>query len=182
MDQSDKGDRSPCPPAPSQEVDLHVLYLREAPRLLRYFRRRADARDDTADLVQESFARFAGGLPRATIANPAAYLHRIARNLLFDRTRAKRLRPLLVDDPEAVEAVAIAATQSDGMEADELMTAYRRAVEQLPPRTREVFLLNRADGLSYKAIADRLGIGVRTVEWHIAEALVRIRQALDDND
>ena len=44
---------------------------------------------------------------------------------------------------------------------------------------REVFLLHRVDGLSYKDIALQLGISVRTVEWHIAEAIVRIGRGLD---
>lgn len=56
---------------------------------------------------------------------------------------------------------------------------YRASVDALPPRTREVFKLHRIDGLQYKEIAERLDISVRTVEWHIAEAIVRIGEALD---
>jgi RNA polymerase sigma-70 factor (ECF subfamily) len=44
---------------------------------------------------------------------------------------------------------------------------------------REVFLLHRIHGLGYKEIAGVLGISVRTAEWHVAEALVRIGRGLD---
>jgi RNA polymerase sigma-70 factor (ECF subfamily) len=56
---------------------------------------------------------------------------------------------------------------------------YREAVDALPSRMREVFLLHRVDGVAYKEIAARLDISVRTVEWHIAEAIVRIGRGLD---
>jgi RNA polymerase sigma-70 factor (ECF subfamily) len=45
---------------------------------------------------------------------------------------------------------------------------------------REVFILHRLQELSYKEIAARLDISVRTVEWHIAEAIVRISRGLDE--
>jgi RNA polymerase sigma-70 factor (ECF subfamily) len=52
-------------------------------------------------------------------------------------------------------------------------------VAGLPPRTREVFLMHRVEELGYKAIAARLGISVRTVEWHVAEAVARLARDLD---
>jgi len=48
----------------------------------------------------------------------------------------------------------------------------------LPRRTREVFLLHRLEGLAYKEIAAQLGISIRTVEWHVAEAILRIGRDL----
>ena len=72
-----------------------------------------------------------------------------------------------------------AADQAYSIEASQMMQTYERALATLPPRTRQVFLLHRVDELSYKQIAEQLGIGVRTVEWHVAEALVRIRRVLD---
>jgi RNA polymerase sigma-70 factor (ECF subfamily) len=57
---------------------------------------------------------------------------------------------------------------------------YREIVATLPNRMREVFLLHRVDELGYKEIAAHLGISVRTVEWHIAEAIIRISKGLDD--
>ena len=160
--------------------DLRTLYHQEAPRLLRFFRRRSVDKEDSPDLVQEAFLRFlrAGA---QTSDRPVAYLHRIARNLLFDRSRRQARRRAVFDaKPLEKDAASVPPDQAYAIEASQLMQSYQQAVNTLPPRTREVFLLHRVEELSYRQIAERLGIGLRTVEWHLAEALVRIRQTLDD--
>ncbi len=47
--------------------------------------------------------------------------------------------------------------------------------EDLPPRTRDAFLLNRFEGQTYSQIAKRLGVSVSMVEKHIAEALRQLK-------
>lgn len=163
---------------PGYSVD--AVYRAEAPRLSRYFRFRARCPDDAADLVQEVFVRFLRRTTARDLGNPAAYLHRIARNLLVDGGRRRACRPVIETRGEVHGVEAMPADQSYAIEASQMMDAYQRAVDALAPRTREVFLLHRVDELSYKEIAARLGISTRTVEWHIAEALVRVRRMLDE--
>ena len=57
--------------------------------------------------------------------------------------------------------------------------AVRRAIDALPPRCREIFLLSREDGLSYGGIATTLGISVKTVETQMGRALKSLRAALE---
>ena len=59
------------------------------------------------------------------------------------------------------------------------LALYEAALGQLPPLTRFVFLLNRVDDLSYRQIADRLGIETRAVECCMAEALAMIATFVD---
>ncbi|NLS26380.1 hypothetical protein S2M10_13620 [Sphingomonas sp. S2M10] len=40
-------------------------------------------------------------------------------------------------------------------------------------------MLHRAEELEYKLIAELLGISIRTVEWHMAQALIRISKSFD---
>jgi RNA polymerase sigma-70 factor (ECF subfamily) len=59
---------------------------------------------------------------------------------------------------------------------DEVLAARRRlarvqeGLKRLTPRTREVFLMHRLDGLKYREVAERLGISQSAVEKHIAKA------------
>ena len=134
--------------------------------------------DEASDLVHEAFARLAGARTSEPLRNPAAFLNRIVRNLLIDRSRRLSARPILLPLDEGVD-VAVAPQQEERIELEETRERYRSAVAGLPPRMREVFVLHRIHGLGYRDIAHRLGISPRTVEWHVAEAIVRIGRGLD---
>jgi len=163
------------PPAPTAEACFESLYREEAPRLQRRLRATLRSAEDARDVVQDAFARLLGArsLPR----EPAAFLNRIVRNLVIDRARRQSARgsELALDNENEPR---IEPTQSDAIELEQTRAQYRASVEALPTRTREVFLLHRLQGLAYKEIAEQLGISIRTVEWHVAEAIVRIGRDL----
>lgn len=159
---------------------LEVLFQREAPGLLAYLRRHASNTAEAHDLAQDAFL----GIAKCRIdqlRNPSAYLQRIARNLIIDRARRHRLQARIIDARpyEDHPEVAQAPQQSLGIEANDMMRLYQAAVLGLPPKTREIFLLHRRDELTYAEIAARLGLSVKTIEYHIAAALKHIRKALD---
>ena len=67
--------------------------------------------------------------------------------------------------------------RADGkMLFDELREEIYKAMEELPPRTREVFELSRIQGLKNKEIAARLDISVKVVEKHITKTLSALRK------
>lgn len=51
-------------------------------------------------------------------------------------------------------------------------------MRRLKPRTREIFLAKRLDGMNYAEIARRTGLSVRRLEWHVAKALATIDREL----
>ncbi len=55
------------------------------------------------------------------------------------------------------------------------------AIEDLPPKCKEVFLLNKKHGLKYKEVAKELNISVKTVEIHISKALKKLKEKLSKN-
>jgi len=169
-------DRQDDPDA-GNRPDLEAMYREESPRLARYFKARFRGTEDPDDLVQEVFARLAAGRPFGELRDPRGYLRRILRNFLIDRNRKSRNAPGLVS-MDGVEP-SIPPDQMHAIEVTQMRQQYRFAVDALPPRTREVFLLHRVQELSVKMIAERLGISTRTVEWHISEAVLRIGKALE---
>jgi len=64
------------------------------------------------------------------------------------------------------------------LEAMELEEKIRGAIAVLPGKCREIFELNRFDGLRYNEIANRLGISVKTVENQMSKALKILRDQL----
>jgi RNA polymerase sigma-70 factor (ECF subfamily) len=155
-----------------------LLYREQAPRLRRRVGAQLRSSEEAHDLVQDAFARLLGAGTRHALERPEAFLNRIVRNLLIDRSRRLAARTPHIPIDKATEP-AVRPSQGDVIELQQMKDGYRAAVAALPERMREVFLLHRAEGLGYKEIAAKLGISTRTVEWHVAEAIVRIGRSLE---
>lgn len=173
-------DEGICAPANAGYGDrqFEAVYRREAPKLLSFLKRRIWQEEDRHDLVQEAFTRLVASRSSAATSNPGAYLQGIVRHLLADRVRAwaraESFDPVVYTSGEEI------ARPDRIAEINDMRERYRLAVECLPPRTKEVYLLHRAEELGYKQIAEQLEISIRTVEWHVAEAIVRIGKSLEN--
>lgn len=154
--------------------DFDALYRRDAPRLAGYFGRRAKP-EDVLDFVQDSFRRLIGiSRNTGTPDNPAAYLSRIGRNLLRDAARSDKRSPARMHDD--IDAFPVAGPDPHAqLEARDMLARVDTAIGAMRPKTRDVFLLHRIDGLDYSEIGQRMGLSVKGVEKHISAALKLIR-------
>jgi RNA polymerase sigma factor (sigma-70 family) len=160
------------------ERSIALLYRDHASSIRRRLRARLGSADEANELLHDAFARLLGAKARTPVRDPGAFLNRIVRNLLVDRSRRRSARPVHVPI-DCERDLAVGPDQDRAIELEQMRRRYKELVGSLPPRMREVFVLHRVDGLAYKEIAARLDISIRTVEWHIAEAIVRIGRGLD---
>ena len=142
-------------------------------------------RDAAADLVQETYSRFlAAEHAGETIQTPRALLYRTARNLMIDEYRRDRVRQAESLDAMSEDALAdIAHIAPSHPEADYAAMQYAKAmstaIDSLPPRCREAFVMSRFDGLSHQEIADIMGISRNMVAQHIIRGMLTCK-AYDD--
>jgi RNA polymerase sigma-70 factor, ECF subfamily len=138
--------------------------------LRRYVRRLVTSPAAADDIVQEAFLRTYEHGSRAK--TPRAVLFSAARNLAVDARRHARVAK--TDSLGDLDVSGVAPT-SDSPEAvalaDEESRLLREAVQRLTPHCRAVFALRVFHACSYKEIAERLGISVKTVEKHVAQGL-----------
>lgn len=175
------GDGDPLPPddraAPSGGT-LEALYQAHEARLRRFFARRAGPAD-APDLVHETFVRMARTErgPRPAIENPAAFLTRIAANLLKDRakTAARHASTYHVEYDEQLHGQVDPHQLLDDRDA---LARLEKAVSRLNHRTRRIFLLHRVEGLTYAEIADEVGMSAKGVKKQMAKALFQLRRDL----
>jgi len=64
---------------------------------------------------------------------------------------------------------------------DELQQRIDLAINELPPKSRQVFVMSYLHGLKNKEIAEVMNVSVRTVDAHIYNALRQLRSKLDKN-
>lgn len=161
---------------------LGALVWRYRSSLIRYFLLQLGSREDAEDLAQEVFVRFAQQKSTQPIANVEAFLFRIAANLLRDRFRRNKTHHAQSHFPIdecAAESLGEAPSEQHVYEGKEQLHAFLQALEELPPRCRTVFLLQRYEGMSYSAVAQHLGISVSAVEKHMMKALLHFDARLD---
>jgi RNA polymerase sigma-70 factor (ECF subfamily) len=140
-------------------------------------RRREGRREDAEDVAQDACVHVLRLTTPQTVREPARYLARIAQNLAIDRGRRRKREAALFDSSADAELAGRNGLDPERITSGEqaLMRALA-AIAELPPRCREAFELHRFEGLSYIAIAHRMGISVSMVEKHIAEAMLRLEE------
>lgn len=155
------------------------LFLRSRRELIGYFARRV-GREDASDLLQETFVRALRSERFDLAADPPSLLQRIAVNLARDHARRRRTEARYVDfDADAEMAVATGAMPDARLEAEEKWRLLREAVDALPPRCRDVFLLYMREGLGLGEIAERLGVSRNMAQKHMRLAMARCWAALE---
>ena len=134
---------------------------------------------DADDVSQDAFVRALQLESPHAVRDPVRYLMRIARNLFIDRQRSRKREMALFEPLADTDAAAGEAADPERILAgkQELERALA-VIAALPPRCREAFTLHRFHGLSYAAIARRMGVSTSMVEKHIAEAMLRLSRAL----
>ena len=157
---------------------LEALAKRYREPLIRYFLRKGIARDLAEDCAHEVFVRLAR-TNQETVRNAEAYLFAIASSVVITRARKSKSRRAALHDPIEDFPLLSGGTPPDRiLEGEEALHRLASALEELPLDTREIFLLNREDGLTYTQIAARYAISVKVVERHIVRALNHLRTRL----
>jgi RNA polymerase sigma-70 factor (ECF subfamily) len=129
----------------------------------------------TEEIVQDVFLKIWLNRQALTQVNCfKAYLYVIARNHAFNC-----LKQLAREKSRQQEwAYHFPFNTSDTEETPDLALMVERAVEQLPPRQKNVYLLSRKEGISQEGIAQRLNISHQTVKKHMVLALRFLRNYL----
>ncbi len=128
--------------------------------------------DQAEDLVQEAFLKAWNQLDEGmAIVNFKAWIYRCVRNECISFLRGKREMTDVEEIPEAGE---------EAIDTSERDARIWRAVDGLPEKCREIFLMSKRDGMTGEEIASELGISIKTVKNQMTKALSRLRQALSE--
>jgi len=108
-----------------------------------------------------------------------SYLYRaVFNNSMMYLRKAKREMPL--DERWAESQVSSQDDPAQELDAKELNAVILYTLQKLPERTRQIFNMNRFEGLKYKEIAVKLSISVKTVEANMGKALKALRTSLEE--
>lgn len=130
---------------------------------------------DTEEIVQDVFVKLweSRHLLKEN-ENIKGFLFIVTRNIIFNRTKKKindNLFKTSVLSAFGNESCYNSSSVEEDYCASQLNIFINKLINSLPEQQRKCFLLSREENLSYKEIAERLGISQKTVEIHMSKAL-----------
>ncbi|ADY53710.1 RNA polymerase, sigma-24 subunit, ECF subfamily [Pseudopedobacter saltans DSM 12145] len=101
-----------------------------------------------------------------------AYLYACVKYEVYRQLKKSYSKQRIDDD--LINSLEESAT-ANNIEYKQLVETVSFAVDNLPPKCREVYQLSRQESLTHKAIASKMNISTKTVENHITKALKHLK-------
>lgn len=129
--------------------------------------------DLVEDVVQDCFTELWERMnAEKTVSNMKPYLYMMVRNYCLDTLKKDNQIDYNSSPSDLVDIIPNEEAEERSLIEARLWTA----IDSLPEKCREVFLLSKRDGLKYKEIADKLNISTKTAENQVAKAVKMLKQ------
>ncbi len=128
------------------------------------------------DVLQETFIKLWNNCNKVSIEKVKSYLYTVANNAFLDIKKHEKVvlqyqkGYINYNKSESPEFLLI---------EEEYLTKIEKAIESLPEKQKEVFLLSRIEKKKYREIAELLNVSIKTVEKRMHDALIIMRKKLN---
>lgn len=166
-----------------QTQTFSQLLVMERPSLLRLARRILGDASQAEDITQILWLRVQRITDPAAIKDKRAYLYRLALNLTSDQMRSRKRGEAIFDNAvDGHRLIDVAPTTEARIIHRQRLDLLSAAIDELPPRCREVFILRRIEGLTPAQVADRLDITPNAVAKHVRHAISHCQKRLAEQE
>ena len=156
-------------------------------QLLNFIRGKVGSDEDAEDILQDVWYQYSNLPEVAAIESVSGWLYRVARNKITDRFRKKkpeRLEDFVFENENGeVNFKEILLTESNTPESElfkkMFWNEFKTALDELPEKQREAFVLNELEGIGLQEIADRNGENIKTIISRKGYAVKHLRGRLN---
>lgn len=168
-------------------MSFSEMYLTYYSKLVRFAREFVILEEDAENITQDVFTDLWERRDSMDhVENMNAYLFRLVKNRCLDHLKHKIFEQKYVEVMQTSFEIELnlklqSLDRFDGSDmsvGNDTEILVRAAINSLPKRCRDIFLLSRMEGLKYKEISERLGISVNTVECQMGIPLKKLRVKL----
>jgi RNA polymerase sigma factor (sigma-70 family) len=157
-------------------------------RLFSFIRSRVKNDEDAEDILQDVWYQLSSIIDTEPIEQLSAWLYRVSRNRIVDKKRKHSTLSLedLAYENEDGEMIFPEDLLSDRInpesefEKEYMKEMFFKAVDELPEKQRNVFVLNELEDLSLQEIADKTGENIKTIISRKRYAVAHLRERLQD--
>lgn len=163
---------------------IYKAYLEHENALKRFLWQFYKRAEDVEDAAQEVFLRSFRAELESEIKNPKAFLFRVARNYaLSDLARKSNSEVDFFGDSNAPTVLKDDRQfpADNHLASKQALALLVRAVAELPPKCRRIFIMRKFEGMSVKDIAQTLSVSVSNVDNQLSIGLERTMRYLRDH-
>lgn len=170
------------------EYNFEKLYSAYFTKLVRFASEFVLSTEDAENIIQDIFIYLWEHQEiLKNISNLNAFLFVLVKNKCIDFIRQKKLQEQKMEEFESVmekefqlKIYALQEFDENALSTDDIEKILDDAINSLPEKCREIFILSRMEALKHKEIAERLNISSKTVENQITTAIKKLRIELKD--
>lgn len=165
-------------------MDFTETYFTYYPKLVRFATEFVLFKEDAENITQDVFMNLWERQDALDhVENMNAYIFRLTKNRCLDylkhkMSEEKYATAVQTDFEFDLKLQSLDRFDTDIIGVEGLENQIMAAIDTLPARCREIFMLSRFEELRYKEIAERLGVSVNTVENQMAIALRKLKLKL----
>ena len=156
-------------------------------RLFYFIRGRVDSDEDAEDILQDVWYQFSNVMNSEPIEQTSAWLYRVARNRIIDKYRKVEpdsLEEMLGDDENSeFDFRELLLAGDENPETEHLRNLFWEqlfaALDELPEKQKQVFVLNELEDISFNEIALRTGEKINTLISRKRYAVLHLRKRLE---
>ncbi len=157
---------------------LYNLYY---DKLFIYINSIANNESLSQDIVQDTFLKVWTSRDNFDINQPlGGYLYKTAYNTFIDTCRKTQKNHKLIDSIAYKRMTELA--EEDDFETERKIKCIKKAIEKLPPKCKEIFLMSKYQSYKYVEIAEHLQLSIKTVETQMRKAFSLIRKEVKSID
>lgn len=170
------------------KVQFEETYVSYYARMKRFAQQYVIREEDAENIVQDIFFElWEKQLDFTSFMNPNAFLFMMLKNRCIDFLRRKTIEKHAIDEIQS-EYIRTLKLKFESLEAldNKLLneanidTVIQNAIDNLPEKCREIFIMNKIEGKKQKVIAQELNISINTVESQMGIAYRKLKEALKD--
>lgn len=154
--------------------DFYTTHIQAASNFAYY---KSGDKSTSLDLAQEGFIKVWENCAKIDVLKAKSYLFTVINNLFLNKVKHQKVvfayaksSPYIDVDNQSPEYL---------LEEEEFKEKLKKAIEELTPGERSVFLMHRVDGKKYREIAETLEISQKAVEKRMSAALKKLRNKID---
>ena len=165
-----------------------ALLQRHQSRVYNYIYQMVRERDSAEDIFQETFVKAITTIRQGRYTengNFAAWINRIARNLVIDSFRQEKVEASVSSDDENFDILNRKELSDDTIEDlmidRQIRDDLRKLIRHLPKSQRQVLVMRYYRNLSFKEIAEATGVSINTALGRMRYAILNIRRIANEN-